>query len=65
MAVRYSTTTDFPRLTRERVAEDEGRISGSEEQNLGPFRGFAFAILLEAALALLGGVGWQLWRMIR
>lgn len=65
MTVRYSTTTDFPRLTRVRAAEDEGRISDSEEQNLGPIRGFAFAILIEAALALLGGVGWQLWRMIR
>jgi hypothetical protein len=65
MAVRYITTSDFPELTRDGCERDERRISGAEHNGLGAVRGFVFAMLIEAALVLLGGVGWELWRMVR
>lgn len=64
MAVHLVTpSVHVPDLSREILRRR--KISGPERDSLGAFRGFAFAILIEVAFVLLGGVGWELWRMIR
>lgn len=66
MTVRTISTADFPELTRDCFTFEERRQRGArEEDGPGAFRGFIFAMLIQAALVLLGGVGWELWRMIR
>jgi len=67
MTVRTISTSDFPELTRDCFEFEERRQRGGREEEEGPgaFRGFIFAMLIQAALVLLGGVGWELWRMIR
>jgi hypothetical protein len=65
MAVRYITTIDFRDLARDDFEEDERWISTAEHNGLGALRGFIFAMLIEGALVLLCGVGWELWRTVR
>lgn len=65
MNVRYITTSDLPELARETwIDERERTISGPERRNLGAFRGFMFAMLIEGSLALAAVVGWQLWKLL-
>lgn len=65
MAVRYITISDLQDFARESFSESEPAISDVEHNPLGAMRGFVFALLIEAALVLVGGVGWELWRMAR
>lgn len=64
MAAHVTTTIHLADAAR-LLAEKERRISAPEDHGLGAMRGLAFAVLMEAAMALLAGVGWELWRMIR
>jgi hypothetical protein len=38
---------------------------GTPEINLGAFRRLAFALIFETVLVLLGGVAWQIFRLLR
>lgn len=64
MNVRYISTSDFPGLAQGILEECERTISGPQHRNLGAFRGFAFAMLIEASLALMAAVGWELWKFL-
>ena len=65
MAVRYMALSNISQLAQEDLEERERRISGPQRHNLGAFRGFAFAMLIEASVALLAGVGWEVWKLLR
>jgi hypothetical protein len=65
MAAHVTTTVHLSESARQRITGTAPWISAPEDHGLGAFRGLTFAVLIEAALALLGGAGWELWRMIR
>lgn len=65
MAVRSMAATNFPHLAWEHPEERERTISGPQHNHLGAFRGFAFAMLIEGSLALMAGIGWELWKFLR
>jgi hypothetical protein len=65
MAVRSMAASSFPELAREERIERDRKISGPEHNNLGAFRGFLFAMLIEASMALFVAVGWEVWKFIR
>jgi len=59
----------FGTLTPSRLAaEFHTRLDGHKpplDDNLGPFRGLAVAVLLELAFTALGLVAWGLWHVLR
>ncbi|MGB9032697.1 MAG: hypothetical protein WCC27_21410 [Acidobacteriaceae bacterium] len=56
---------DFENFTDENIpAAADGACSRADEINIGAFRGLAFALIFETVLVALGGVLWQLVRMI-
>jgi hypothetical protein len=46
------------------IAAPANACPGADEINLGAFRGLAFALIFETVLVALGGVVWQLLRLI-
>lgn len=65
MAMRSMAASGFPDLTREERFERERQFSGPGQPSLGAFRGFLFAILIEASMALFVAVGWEAWKLLR
>jgi hypothetical protein len=47
------------------VEPDVDSLYGSDEINLGAFRGLAFALIFETLLVIFGSLGWELWRLLR
>lgn len=66
MAVHYiEVPLDFENFTDETIpATANGACPRADEINIGAFRGLAFALIFETVLVALGGVLWQLVRMI-
>ncbi len=64
MAVHY---IEIPIDVQDLTADDQSHThaDGSEEINLGAFRGLAFALLFETVLVILGSLGWEIWRVLR
>ena len=57
-------------VAHEPIVDPSRRVSslgpdGAPELNLGAFRGFAFALIFQAVLFLLGGLAWQVFRALR
>ena len=65
MAAHVTTTVHLTEAAQLRLAQKGRWVSTPEDHGLGAMRGLAFAVLIEAAMALFAGVGWELWRMIR
>jgi inner membrane protein involved in colicin E2 resistance len=67
MAVHYiEIPLDLQDFTGETLAPAAADVacSRADEINIGAFRGLAFALIFETVLVSLGGVLWQLLRMI-
>jgi hypothetical protein len=55
--------------TGEPIVDSSRRVSGLDaegapEINLGAFRGFAFALIFETVLVILGALAWQVFRAL-
>jgi hypothetical protein len=67
MAVHYvEIPIDLEDFTgKDLIAAPADATHGADEINIGAFRGLAFALIFETVLVALGGVVWQLLRMLR